>query len=131
MSQSTNHSSTSSRSSQQQQEAKDREKFESDCGKWCFLISGNVGKKHFRMVQFITSDNQEAYGSKWQKIVCNECEVPRDKRKEFWNRKGKATARATINRRRMNATNAIKKVFQGEDSAIMQLCMLRLELWLV
>jgi len=98
------------------QEVEDQKQFDRTCKNWCTIIRTSVGRKYFKFMQF-TSDKKDACGSDWMKLVCDEAQVPEDKREVFWNRAvhgGKSMARATINRRRMNVTNAIKGVFLGK-----------------
>jgi hypothetical protein len=95
----------------------ERMKFESECISWNNSIKSNAGKQFFNNIQFITKKEQEAFGSRWQQVVCYEIGVPEEQQKEFWlDMKGKATARATLNRRRMNATMGMKKKFQGRGN---------------
>ena len=94
--------------------------YEYNCSRWLLAIKANVGRELFNHMQFINSTETEQFGSIWQESVCNVVGVPMDARQDFWNnRKGKQMARSTINRRRMNATMAMKKKFQGRRSDMM------------
>jgi len=88
---------------------------------WDGGIRKNVGKKFFGVIQFILSDEDEEYGSDWQKLVCKELMVPDYECERFWNECGKKTARTTINRRRQNTTMAMKKRFIGKVG-MMDIC---------
>ena len=105
---------------QQQQElqkVRDDEAYKLQCDNWSNLIKGGSARKHFKMMQFISNDSQEEYGSRWQKIICNDVLIPPDKRKDYWNREGKAAARMAINRRRQTISNAMKIKFKGNLDA--------------
>jgi hypothetical protein len=100
---------------QELQEIRDTRWFAEKCDSWKNRIRGNTGKRFFKMIQFITKDEQERYGSRWQRLVCNDAEIPTEHRQAFWDKHGgKAAARKAINVRRMNIQNQIKKIFQGK-----------------
>lgn len=80
---------------------------------WDAGIRKNIGKKFFNVIQFILNDEDEEYGSDWQKLVCSELMVPIEDCERFWNECGKKTARVTISRRRQNTTRAMKDQFVG------------------
>ena len=68
----------------------------------------------FNGIQFLVNKRDEEFGSPWQVIVCDICEVPDEDQEEFWYRAaegGRAKARKTLNTRRTNVTNAIKAKF--------------------
>ena len=91
--------------------------FDETCEHWCENIIRSIGKKIFNGIQFITRAEHEAFGSPFQYLVCKEAGVDPVVAERFWNRKkfgGLVTARAALNRRRMNTTNAMKKKFLGE-----------------
>jgi hypothetical protein len=95
----------------------DQKLFDTQCEGWCGNIKTQVSKKLFRKMQFINNDKMEAAGSKWMEKVCDTVGVPESKREAFWIRPthgGMKAARAALNRRRMNVTNAMKKIFQGK-----------------
>jgi hypothetical protein len=81
---------------------------------WEGGIKKNIGKKYFNVIQFISCELDEEYGSDWQKLVCQELAVPEEECERFWNEVGKRTARKTINTRRQNTTLAMKKRFKGK-----------------
>jgi hypothetical protein len=100
---------------QELQQLRDTMWFAEKCNDWKNRIRGNAGKKFFKMIQFIRTDEQERYGSQWQRLVCNDAEIPTEHRQAFWDKHGgKAAARRAINVRRMNIQNQIKKIFQGK-----------------
>lgn len=103
--------------SQQYTITKSEKTFDDKCNNWCSRILGLVSKQFFNSIQFITDHEEEAYGSYFQFLVCQKAEVDPKYAEQFWNRKlngGMVTARAALNRRRMNTTNAMKKKFLGE-----------------
>jgi hypothetical protein len=103
---------------QELQEIRDARRFADRCDKWKDIIRGKSGKKHFKIIQFIQNGEQEKYGSRWQRLVCNDADIPPVHRQEFWEKYGgMAAARKAINVRRMNCQNQIKKIFQGKWSA--------------
>jgi hypothetical protein len=96
---------------------KEKIAFDIKCRNWCDAIIRVVGKNLFDCIQFITSPEDEMYGSDFQKLVCSQAGVDKDVAEEFWNRRedgGMMTARKSLNRRRMNTTNAMKKKFMGK-----------------
>jgi hypothetical protein len=78
---------------------------------WSVGIRKNVGKRYFSYMQFV-DQQEERVGGNWQRLVCEAVGVPESIR--FWLDVGKKVARSTINRRRQNTTNAMKKRFQGK-----------------
>ena len=67
---------------------------------------------HFK--QFVGSDGNEEFGSKWQKAVCRDVSMAEEDLRRFWEeQKGKQTARKILNCRRNNAMNAMKAKFEG------------------
>jgi hypothetical protein len=114
MSQSVASTAGASRAEQELQGVRDRQKQKEKCDNWAKIIRQSTGKDHFNKVQFITRPEQECYGSKWQKLCCKNAGVPKGKREDFWRNYGKAAARVSINRKRMNVTNGLKRLFQGK-----------------
>jgi hypothetical protein len=91
--------------------------FDEKCKNWCDVIIRMVGRQFFNGIQFITSAEDEKYGSPFQQLVCKRAGVDPNVAEEFWNRRvdgGMMNARASLNRRRMNTTNAMKKKFLGK-----------------
>jgi hypothetical protein len=80
---------------------------------WSVGLRKNVGKRYFSYMQFV-DQQEERIGGNWQKLVCETVGVPESIRDRFWLDIGKKVARSTINRRRQNTTNAMKKRFQGK-----------------
>jgi hypothetical protein len=76
-------------------------------------IRKNVGKRYFGYMQFV-DQQEERVGGNWQRLVCEAVAAPESIRDRFWLDAGKKVARSTINRRRQNTTNAMKKRFQGK-----------------
>jgi hypothetical protein len=97
--------------------AEERKQFDKLCVNWLSNVRSNTGKKFFNYVQFITDKKTDAYGTKWQKKVCNSAMIPAEHQEVFWNQKrGMKVARDTINRRKTNATTAMKSKFQGRQT---------------
>ena len=68
---------------------------------------------HFK--QFVGSDGNEEFGSKWQKAVCRDVSMAKGDLTRFWEAlKGKQIARKILNCRRNNAMNSMKAKFEGE-----------------
>jgi hypothetical protein len=80
---------------------------------WSVGIRKNVGKRYFSYMQFV-DQQEERVGGNWQRLVCEAVGVPESIRDRFWLDVGKKVARSTINRRRQNTTNAMKKRFEGK-----------------
>jgi hypothetical protein len=81
---------------------------------WEASIRLNCGKQNFKIIQFIMCEEDEEYGSDWQKLVCKQALIPIDVCERFWRETGRNVARRAINRRRQNTNVAMKKKFQGE-----------------
>jgi hypothetical protein len=87
---------------------------------WCSNVSKQAGVRCFSYQQFLYGVDSEKYGSKWQKMVCIMTNVPEKNWEAWWNGiaagggGGMVVARNTLNRRRMNVTNAIKVKFLGK-----------------
>ena len=65
--------------------------------------------------QFVGSDGNEEFGSKWQKAVCRDVKMGEEDLRRFWEaQKGKQIARRILNCRRNNAMNSMKAKFEGE-----------------
>jgi hypothetical protein len=93
---------------------------EGDEGIWSVAIRHNVGKHLFGNIQFITCDEDEKFGSMWQKLLCRNklpgC--PIEKHELIWKAKGMAEARKALNRKRQNTNNAMKREFVGKLNMI-------------
>jgi hypothetical protein len=99
------------------QKLKDESDFAKKCEHWCTAISTTVYKQCFYSKQLIVDEDEEAFGSDWQKVVCAKAEVDPKRAEEFWEeKKGKSTARDALNNKRSNTTNAMKKVFLSKCS---------------
>jgi hypothetical protein len=101
------------------QRLKDESDFAKKCDRWCHMIVPTINKQCFKSIQFIVDEEDEEYGSDWQKLVCAKAEVDPDQAEKFWNRKpggGLVTARATLLSKASNTTNAMKKVFMSKSS---------------
>jgi hypothetical protein len=99
------------------QQLKERQAFDANCLEWCNRIRNEAGKKFFHIRQFINCPEDEEVGSRWQKMHTDWLNVPEDQIGAFWNRSpggGKAMARLTLNRRKGNVTNTVKKEFVGK-----------------
>jgi hypothetical protein len=96
---------------QEYQILKDKSDFEKKCANWCSTIVPTVQKKCFSSIQFIVSVQVEEFGTQWQKIACKNSDIDPDRAEEFWVRKGQTTARAALNRKSMNTTDAMKELF--------------------
>ena len=86
--------------------------FDEKCEYWCKNIICATGKKIFNGMQFITKAEDKAFGSTFQYLVCRAAEVDPHMAEQFWKRKrfgDLLTARAALNCRRMNTTNALKQ----------------------
>jgi hypothetical protein len=97
------------------EELKKKQAFNTDCWNWCETIQKQAGKRFFHVRQFINCTADEEFGSVWQKMHTDWLKVPDDVVKEFWERPnggGRGMARATLNRRKSNVTNTIKKEFE-------------------
>jgi 3-oxoacyl-[acyl-carrier-protein] synthase III len=91
--------------------------FEDNCEDWCDAVNRAVQKKFFLQCQFIVHKADEAFGSPWQKKLCEAAAVPEDKQEDFWGRTyhgGKKAARKALNTKRMNVTREMKQKFFGE-----------------
>ena len=88
---------------------------ESEEEDWVSMIRTIVGKQLFDTIQFITLKKDEMFGSPWQKQVCLKVGVREEHQQLFWKRKGIQEARRSLNRRRQNTTNAMKKHFLGKN----------------
>jgi hypothetical protein len=67
-----------------------------------FVATRQKVGKHllFGNIQFITCEEDEKFGSVWQKLLCAvSCEL-------FWKTKGMTEARKALNRKRQNTNNA-------------------------
>jgi G:T-mismatch repair DNA endonuclease (very short patch repair protein) len=89
-------------------------KYESNTELWLAGISKNCARHNFNFVQFIDNEEDEKVGSTWQKLVCEQLNVPDSDAEKFWLQKGRAAARKAISRRRSNTANAMKKKFKGK-----------------
>jgi hypothetical protein len=93
----------------------DRDELETNIAAWKEKVQANVSKTLFAIRQFIYSNEEEDFGSKWQGLCMKGVGVPDEHAEDFWDRKGgKVAARKALNRKRMNVTNAIKKQFSGK-----------------
>jgi hypothetical protein len=82
---------------------------------WEASIRTNCGgKQNFKIIQFITCEEDEKYGSDWQKLVCKQALIPIVVSERFWRETGRNVARNAINRSRQNTSTAMKRKFQGE-----------------
>ena len=90
-------------------------KYESNTELWLAGISKNCARHNFNFVQFIDNEEDEKVGSTWQKLVCQQLNVPESDANKFWLEKGRAAARQAISRRRSNTGNAMKKKFKGKS----------------
>lgn len=97
------------------QEMEDDRLFATQCKSWAENVRLQVSKKMFRKMQFITNDESEETGSPWMTSVCKSVGIPDNKKKAFWEKVGKRTANKAMVLRRMNVTNAMKKIFKGMD----------------
>jgi|JI7StandDraft_1071085.scaffolds.fasta_scaffold371190_1 hypothetical protein len=71
----------------------------------------------FAHVQFLGDEEDEAFGSDWQREICgnaNMSHLSRDAVSYFWRKRGMVTARKLLNRRRQNINTAMKKKFLGK-----------------
>ena len=75
-------------------------------------VRSAVSKNTFKNQQFITCNDDECFGTPWQKEVCHVAQVNKYVQ-QFWNTKGMAEARTAMNRRRQNTATAMKKTFMG------------------
>jgi hypothetical protein len=67
----------------------------------------------------ITCDEDEKFGSMWQKLLCRKLPgCPIEKQELFWKTKGMAEARKALNRKRRNTNNAMKREFVGKLNII-------------
>ena len=97
------------------QDAEDMKDWEHNVGLLILSIKARVGREFFPKCPFLIHAADEQLGSEWQKKVCACVRVPANKVADFWlNRKGLTIARDTLNRRRMNATGSMKKVFKSK-----------------
>jgi hypothetical protein len=97
--------------------AEERKHFDKLCCHWLTNVRSNTGKKFFNYVQFISDKKIDAFGTPWQQKVCNSAMIPAVHQEVFWNHKrGRKVARETINRRKTNASSAIKAKFQGRQT---------------
>jgi hypothetical protein len=82
---------------------------------WVATIKQRVGKQLFGNIQFITCEEDEKYGSVWQKLLCRKLPgCPIEKQELFWKTKGMTEARKALNRKRQNTNNAMKREFIGK-----------------
>jgi hypothetical protein len=93
------------------QKLKDESDFAKKCEHWCSAIGTVVNKQIFNSKQLLVHEDEDEWGSDWQKVVCARAEVDPARAKEFWERKGRSTARDALNNKRSNTTGAMKKVF--------------------
>jgi hypothetical protein len=90
------------------------ERLYKDCHKnWIRTVQKVVSHDLFRKQQWIFAGVDEAFGSVWQKAVCNKVNVPMQHRQRFWENGGRVEARTQINRKRSNTAGAMKKAFEG------------------
>ena len=83
--------------------------------RWLEGIKSAVNKHMFNHVQFICCEQDEEYGSGWQRMICKKIGAADDSNTEvFWNNKGMAEARKLLNRRRQNTNIAMKRLFVGK-----------------
>ena len=86
---------------------------------WLGAIRQKVGKHLFRNIQFITCEEDEKFGSVWQKLLCRQLPgCPIEKQELFWKTKGMTEARKALNRKRQNTNNAMKREFIGKLNII-------------
>jgi hypothetical protein len=69
---------------------------------------------NFKLIQFIVDDDVEMFGSDWQKLVCEQINIPEQYAERFWQERGKESARMGINRRRQNTGISMKKRFKSK-----------------
>ena len=90
--------------------------------RWKEAITGAINKHVFDLVQFICSEEDEQYGSDWQQAVCDKIgATDPGSAKVFWNTMGMVEARKILNRRRQNTNTAMKKLFLGRGSPVIEL----------
>ena len=86
---------------------------------WLGAIRQKVGKHLFGNIQFITCEEDEKFGSVWQKLLCRQLPgCPIEKQELFWKTKGMTEARKALNRKRQNTNNAMKREFIGKLNII-------------
>lgn len=100
------------------QETENSKLFAIQCKSWAENVRLQVSKKMFRKMQFITKNESEKTGSPWMISVCDSVGIPDSKKNAFWEKIGMRTANKAMVLRRMNVTNAMKKIFKGMSHGV-------------
>lgn len=77
------------------------------------LLSVCVSQHLFPNKKFITKENEIAYGSKVQKIVCNKLNIGKEEEAKYWEG-AKETVRKKLVKKRNNVMEQIKKDMSGK-----------------
>jgi len=83
-------------------------------GLWEGGIKKNCARLNFGYVQFLDDEEDEKFGSMWQKIVCEQVGVIPEYTELFWQEKGRAAAKRSICNRRSNTSVAVGRRFKGK-----------------
>jgi hypothetical protein len=88
--------------------------FEEACKNYTTCLILYVRTEMYKRMLILNDNEDDKYGSIWQKLLCHKAGVPKEDQQEYWNEKGgMVAAREALRRKRSNLTNAMKERFEG------------------
>jgi hypothetical protein len=87
---------------------------ESRYERWGQAVHDYVASKLFRYVQFINREEEVAFGSGIQLVVCKECRIPEGEQLDFWSNVGLDMVEGVLRRKRQTLATSFRSQFQSK-----------------
>ena len=83
-------------------------------GNWILALEQYVSCEAFKWIQFVSNEEDSAYGSDLQFVVCTKIKVPKDHQLNFWVTMGRRAAEAVIRKKRASLTTNARRRFKSK-----------------